>query len=89
MRVMFVRARVLTLETGVPAMGYFAAPDSLVLAEVIRTRITHVIVGDAKIGHAATPVVEAMVRSRPERFVSVHRNPEFEVFRFTPAGPTP
>lgn len=84
MRVVFISPRVMTLETGVPAMGIFNAPDSIVLNEYQRVGITHLIGGDAGTGHPAWARVDALVQANPTLFVPVHRNPSFTVYRLPP-----
>jgi hypothetical protein len=81
-RVVFSRARVLTLETGVPAMPTFRASPEATYRELDRARITHVIAGDAGVAHPATAPFEAFVRSHPESFVPAWSNAGFTVFRY-------
>jgi hypothetical protein len=87
MRMMFVRARVLTMETGVPAMGLFRAADSVVVAELRRTRITHVVVGDAHIGHPGAASLDSTVASLPWAFTREYANASFVVYRVQPDRP--
>ena len=86
LRVIFVRARVLTLATGVPSMGVFQAPDSVITSELQRAHITHVVVGDARTGHAGAAALEATVRAMPWAFTREYANAAFVVYRFVP-GP--
>ncbi|MBL8962355.1 MAG: hypothetical protein JNJ98_21010 [Gemmatimonadetes bacterium] len=86
LRLMFVRARVLTLATGVPAMGVFQAPDSVIVSELRRTRITHVVVGDARTGHAGAAALKAAVTAMPSVFTREYANASFVVYRVVP-GP--
>ncbi len=85
MRVVFVRARVLTLETGIPAMGVFSATDSVLHAEFARHRITHVITGDAKIGLAGSSAIDRVIAGSPQRFSPVYTNEAFRVYRYQAA----
>lgn len=89
MRMVFVRARVLTIETGVPAMGVFQAPDSVIESELRRARITHVIVGDARIGLAGAASLASTVASRPALFTREYANGSFAVYRFHPGASAP
>jgi hypothetical protein len=80
-RVVFMNPRVLTLETGVAAMGpVFAAPDR-VLVELSDKKITHAIIGDLELPSLAHAAVAAAVRDRPEKFELVYQNRSFRVYR--------
>jgi hypothetical protein len=81
-RVVFTRARVLTLETGVPAMPTFRTTPERTIRELDRVGITHVIVGDAGIRQSATAPFERFVTSRPDAFVQVWSNAGFTVYRY-------
>jgi hypothetical protein len=86
-RVLFMNPRVLTLETGVPAMGpVFAAPDR-VLVELSDKKITHAIIGDLGLPSLAHQAVSAAVRDRPEHFEPVYENNSFRVYRVVPRRP--
>ncbi|MBK8248050.1 MAG: hypothetical protein IPK85_11705 [Gemmatimonadetes bacterium] len=86
LRVMFVRARVLTLATGVPAMGVFRADDARITSELRRGRITHVVVGDAGTGHVGAAALEATVRAMPSAFQREYENASFVVYRVVGAA---
>ena len=81
MRMMFISPRVLTLETGVPAMGYFRAPPDQVISELERTRITHVIVGDAGIEHPPIDGLMTVLTARADAFERQFSNAGFTVYR--------
>jgi hypothetical protein len=83
MRVVFMNPRVLTWETGVPAMGLFAAQTDDVIAELRDKRITHVIVGDLGQHPAANGSIEEAIRDRSGYFHPEYRNASFAVYRFT------
>jgi hypothetical protein len=83
-RVVFMNPRVLTLETGVPAMGpVFAAPDR-VLVELSDKKITHAIIGDLGQPSLAHQAVAGAVRERPDQFEPVYQNGSFRVYRVVP-----
>ncbi|MGQ0646355.1 MAG: hypothetical protein ACT4P7_02220 [Gemmatimonadaceae bacterium] len=82
MRIVFVRARVLTLETGVPAMPIFRTSPERTLRELDRANITHVVSGDAGIGHPASAEFERFVRANAERFIPVYSNSGFVLYRY-------
>ena len=82
LRVAFFSPRVLTLETGVPAMPWFSRSPELTVAELRRARITHVILGDFGPAARARRFMENAVRSRPADFELVHGGENFFVYRF-------
>ncbi len=81
-RSVFFAPRVLTMETGAPAMGYYIGPDSVRLAEYARSRITHVIIGDAGLGHPALASMDSMTRRNASQLRLAHDNATFRIFRF-------
>lgn len=83
LRVAFFSPRVLTLETGVPAMPLFARPPEVTVAALRRARITHVILGDFGVAGRASRSMEETIRSRPTDFERVHGDETFSVYRFT------
>jgi hypothetical protein len=83
MRAVFMNPRVLTWETGVPAMGLFAASTDDVIAELRDKGITHVIVGDLGQHPAANGSIEEAIRERSGYFHPEYRNASFAVYRFT------
>lgn len=82
-RFQFVNPRVLTLHTGVPAMGTIPA-DRLgqAIAEYERLRITHVVIGGPGTAPEDNVAVARLVRENPERFSLVLRTPTLQVHRF-------
>jgi hypothetical protein len=86
MRVVFTNPRVLTLDTGVPAMGIpFGSPEEII-AEFQQKRITHVVV---PLRHATIRVERALARivaDRPSQFAPAFANGTHDVRRFI-AGP--
>jgi hypothetical protein len=81
-RAVFVNPRVLTWETGVPAMGFFRASPDSTLAEFRAKRITHVVVGDVDTDSYHAPSIAQAVTERPQAFRSVFAEGPFTVFRF-------
>ena len=60
-RAVFANPRVLTLRTGIPAMGYFHRAEDATLAELRAKRITHVVLSD--VGAPAPCVLWAVRRA--------------------------
>lgn len=87
-RAMFANPRVLTLETGVPAMSVVAAPRERVLAEIEGRGITHVVMGDP-VGRErpAARVLQEVLASAAERFTLEYQNPSFAVYRVNGSVP--
>jgi len=83
MRVMFINPRVLTWETGVPAMALIARPASAVLDEIANREISHVIAGDLGQRSTGSDTLRALVRLHPSRFRVEYENPSFIVYRVT------
>ena len=81
-RVVFTNPRVLTLETGIPAMGIPSGVDSAVVAELTRGRITHVVVPRANITRQSERNLAKLVEQRPAQFPTVFANPSHDVHRF-------
>jgi hypothetical protein len=84
MRWLLFNPRLLTLETGVPAMSTFCAQPDVILDELRRHGITHVVLG-APVADRRETDVRATVASRPSEFTPEFRNPTFTVYRFVPA----
>jgi hypothetical protein len=90
MRVVFVNPRVLTWETGVPAMGYFRAGVDTTLAEFRARRITHVVVGDLQTDTLRAASIRSAVNARPDAFRRLYTEGAFTVFAFdSTRGPRP
>jgi hypothetical protein len=87
-RVLFMNPRVLTWETGVPAMGFFQAEPDTTLAELRARRITHVVVGDIGTDERRARSVQSAVDARPGAFRRMYTEGVFTVYAFdsTPAA---
>lgn len=88
-RALFVNPRVLTWETGVPAMGFFLASPESTLAELRAQRITHVVVGDVGTDNVRAPSIARAVTERPDAFRGVFAEGVFTVLRFDSTRVTP
>ena len=64
-RAVFMNPRVLTWETGVPAMGFFLANPDTTIAEFRARRITHVVVGDLATDPLRAPSIVRRWSSAP------------------------
>ena len=82
MRVAFYKPRVLTLETGVPAMSLFEAPPPVIVAELQRRCITHVVIGSPGTRLAAGRAFNLTVAWRAQLFTRVYTNEAFHLYRF-------
>jgi len=81
-RAVFVNPRVLTWETGVPAMGFFRASVDTTLAEFRARRITHVVVGDLQTDTLRAASIRSAVFARPDAFRQLYTEGAFTVFAF-------
>jgi hypothetical protein len=81
-RAVFMNPRVLTWETGVPAMGFFLASPDTTLAELRARRITHVIVGDLETDTVRSHSIRSAVRARPASFQRLFSEGPFTVYAF-------
>jgi hypothetical protein len=81
-RTLFVNPRVLTWETGVPAMGFFLASPDSTLAELRAQRITHVVVGDVGTDGMRSRSIARAVTERPDAFRAMFAEGVFTVLRF-------
>lgn len=81
-RAVFINPRVLTWETGVPAMGFFNAPVDTTLAEFRAKRITHVVLGDFGLDPWRARSIRAAVASRPRAFHRLYEAGGFTVYAF-------
>jgi hypothetical protein len=81
-RALFMNPRVLTWETGIPAMGFFLADADTTLAELRARRITHVVVGDVDTDGLRAQSVQAAVARRPDAFRRVFAEGRFTVYAF-------
>ena len=82
MRVVFVNPRVLTLETGIPAMGIPFGEPADVVAELDRTSITHVVMARTHVTRVAERNLASLLSARPEMFPIVFANSSHEVHLF-------
>jgi hypothetical protein len=80
-RVVFMNPRVLTLETGVPAMPLFGRPVDVTIAELRAKRMTHAILGDMGTQQWTEEHFETLVREQPSLFREEYRNPSFVLYR--------
>jgi hypothetical protein len=81
-RAVFVNPRVLTWETGVPAMGFFKAPVDTAIAEFRAKHITHVVLGDFSLDPSRSPSMSAAVAARPHAFRRLYQAGVFTVYAF-------
>jgi hypothetical protein len=85
-RVAFFNPRVLTLQTGVSAMGVPWGPDpGDVLQELEAHGISHLVVTGRRREDAG---LRALAADQPARFESVYRNESYEILRLVSAGST-
>jgi len=70
-RVVFINPRVLTLETGIPAMAPIFARNPRIIAELEKHGITTVIVGDLGAGEVTDSVMRTLIAELPGRFAPV------------------
>jgi hypothetical protein len=80
-RVAFTNPRVLTLETGIPAMPLIHNADSTVIRELRVHRITHVITDTLNIQPYSTELFLRLARELPQVFRPIYRNPTFVLYR--------
>ena len=89
-RVAFVNPRVLTWETGIPAMGFFEASPDATIREFRAKRITHVVVGDLDTDPKHFKSLQAAVAARPDAFRRLFAEGAFTVYAFdSAAAPRP
>lgn len=85
-RVMVFRARILVLETGIPAMALIWGTPETIVRELCASRITYVVGGDLGTHPRDTRNLLHTVKAYPDAFSEVYRNPSFTVWRFGPAA---
>jgi hypothetical protein len=85
-RVMFAAPRILTLETGVPAMGTLQVPERVLFAELRRTRITHIVLGSFGFPPQLTDSLTAAIGRNPERFRAEETDRAYTLWRVLPEG---
>jgi len=81
-RALFMNPRVLTWETGIPAMGFFRAEPDTTLAEFRARRITHVVTGDLGTDGMRARSIEKAVKDRPDAFRRLFTEGVFTVYAF-------
>jgi hypothetical protein len=81
-RALFMNPRVLTWETGIPAMGFFRAEADTTLAEFRARRITHVVTGDLGTDGVRARSIEKAVKDRPDAFRQLFTEGVFTVYAF-------
>jgi hypothetical protein len=81
-RAVFVNPRVLTWETGVPAMGFFTASADTTLAEFRAKGITHVVLGDFRLDPGRARSIAAAVSTYPRAFHRLYQAGVFTVYAF-------
>jgi hypothetical protein len=85
-RVMFTNPRVLTWETGVPAMGTFKGSTPVVMAELRRKRISHVVLGDLGTTFSYDSTIRHAVAESSSVFSPVYSNSEFTLLALLPSA---
>lgn len=80
-RAMFINPRVLTLETGVPAMGIPFGTQDEVLREIGAKRLTILVLKLAGLTRASERNMIELVNARPDLFPEVLRNASYTVRR--------
>lgn len=85
-RVVFANPRVLTLETGVAAMGLPYGEPEEVINEFDAQAITHVVVPLHTFNHRAERMLLENVTDRPARFASVFSNSRYQLYRLLPVA---
>lgn len=78
-RAMFTNPRVLTLETGVPAMGLPFGTTDRVLREIRSKRLTHVILQTRDTARVSESAMLRLVRERGALFPEIFRNDTYTV----------
>lgn len=83
-RAAFHQPRLLTLETGIPAMPLGDRPPAMIRAELERHRITHLVYGQSPGDSTVTRLVRATIDADSLAFREVYRNRRYTVYRFGP-----
>lgn len=86
-RVVFANPRVLTWETGVPAMSSFWASTPDVMAELRRKRISHIVLGDLGMAPVIDTAMRRAVADSASAFSLVYSNPQFTLLSLLPSAP--
>jgi len=88
-RAVFINPRVLTWQTGVPAMGFFTAPADSTIAEFRAKRITHVVLGDFNIDPGRSRSMASAVAAHAHAFRQLYTAGVFTVYAFDSAQALP
>jgi len=81
-RAAFVKPRVLTWETGIPAMSTFDGTPADIEAELRRQGVTHVVLGDLGLNPKNDDAWRTTVFQRPDLFSHDYENRAFTIYRF-------
>ncbi len=96
MRLVFIKPRILTWETGIPAMGLFMTPGSewrtelkcgdsatrTYLQQLKQNEITHVVVGDYGLAEILDELLRKVIAGCDSRFWLEFQNDSFAVYGF-------
>jgi hypothetical protein len=85
-RALFFKPRNLTWATRIPAMGPFVAPAPVVLEELQRQGITHVVVGDLGVHPERQAALGRALAAEPGSFRPCYENASFRVYQFSRAA---
>ncbi len=80
-RVVFVKPRIFTLETRIPAMGLFSTDPTATIQELCEQGITHLILGDYELEADRQASMERAVDAQPSAFEETYSNQSFTVYR--------
>jgi hypothetical protein len=81
-RALFFKPRTLTWLTRIPAMGPFVAPPELVLDELDRQHITHVVLGDLGVNPERQASMRGALESEPASLRLYFENRSFRLYAF-------
>jgi hypothetical protein len=82
LRVAFVKPRVLSWETGIPAIATFNADRNTILDVLRREHITSVVLGDYGLAHRHDQAFRVAVAQTPDAFHLEFENEYFSAYRF-------
>jgi len=82
--VVFYKARSFAWSTGMPTMGAIGGSQECLISELLRGRITHVVLGSMTVGFKAVQQQDLLrlQRARTELFEPLLRTEHFAVYRF-------
>ena len=81
MRFVFTNPRVLSLETGIPAMAEFSSDSAEFMQEIRRAHITHIVLGSLGTRQYPDSVMRVNLARFPGNFTRVYANDSFDVYR--------